>query len=255
MSLVAVAENTHVEPVFAYTSAAVVLGIPLVGRLPSPPHVVHSEDSSRRSAHGVVRHHMRLEADDVTRYGGFLVTSLARTAIDLIASGTYVSGIVVADHVLGRVGGRGGVSRDDLRALVARRRPFRGVRRVDAVLSNATGLADSALESLLMARFDEHGFARPDQQVEFTRSGGRSALADFYWRDSDVIGEADGRVKYNDPAFRGGRSAEQVVWDEKVREDDLRAQCRRFVRFYWEDIWDAHSLRRKLRDAGVPRSR
>lgn len=58
---------------------------------------------------------------------------------------------------------------------------------------------------------------------------------DFYWKDYNTIGEADGRVKYTgelDPS----RSAEDVVWEEKVREDDLRDSGRKMVRWTYDQM-------------------
>ena len=60
--------------------------------------------------------------------------------------------------------------------------------------------------------------------------------------------EFDGRIKYTDP-WRG-RSAGQVLWDEKRREDELRALDIRVVRVVDSDIgprtWPAVEAR--LRD-------
>ena len=46
--------------------------------------------------------------------------------------------------------------------------------------------------------------------------------------------EFDGKVKYTDP-WRG-RSPERVLWDEKRREDELRALDVRFVRIADADV-------------------
>ena len=48
-----------------------------------------------------------------------------------------------------------------------------------------------------------------------------------------MIGEADGDIKYLDPAIPNGRTAEEVVSDEKVREDRFRALPRTVTRWRW----------------------
>ena len=65
--------------------------------------------------------------------------------------------------------------------------------------------------------------------------------------------EFDGRVKYTDPW--GGRSPDRVLWDEKRREDALRALDIRVVRITDADLGDQwraveHRLRSLLASAG-----
>jgi very-short-patch-repair endonuclease len=50
---------------------------------------------------------------------------------------------------------------------------------------------------------------------------------DFLWRKHRIVGEADGRAKYDRP---------QVLWNEKRREDRLRAAGFEVVRWSWDDI-------------------
>ena len=71
-------------------------------------------------------------------------------------------------------------------------------------------------------------------QVE-TRGGGRLvAVVDGWFDDAAVAVEFDGRVKYTDP-WRD-RSAAQVLWEEKRREDVLRALDIRIVRIADADV-------------------
>jgi hypothetical protein len=97
-----------------------------------------------------------------------------------------------------------------------------------------------------------NGCPQPELQVPFSDGDGFIGYADFYWPTFGVIGEADGDVKYLDPSLRGGRSADRVVLDEKIREDRLRALGPRVVRWRWETAMDARALRSKLVSAGLP---
>ena len=72
----------------------------------------------------------------------------------------------------------------------------------------------------------------PELQVEMQGASGRWYIVDFWWPKFNVIGEFDGRFTYSDPAFLTGLTPDQVLYDETLREDDLRAArhgltCRR----------------------------
>ena len=57
---------------------------------------------------------------------------------------------------------------------------------------------------------------------------------DAWYEEAGVALEFDGRVKYADPW--GGRSPADVVWEEKRREDEVRALGVRFVRIADADL-------------------
>src|SRR5674476_401682 len=70
------------------------------------------------------------------------------------------------------------------------------------------------------------GGAKPlDPVLRVPEIRGRPAdhgRVDFWWPGARVVGEFDGRVKYG-RANPSGRPPEDVLWDEKLREDRLRA--------------------------------
>jgi hypothetical protein len=72
-----------------------------------------------------------------------------------------------------------------------------------------------------------------------------------------VILEFDGRIKYTDARFRNGRSPEQVLFDEKRREDRLRAVrgVRTLRRVGWRDSMPGGALPHVLVSAGIPLAR
>ena len=63
----------------------------------------------------------------------------------------------------------------------------------------------------------------PQLQVVLYGASGQRYVVDFWWPGCRLIGEFDGAFKYSDPEFMRGRTAHQVLLDEKHREDDLRA--------------------------------
>ena len=66
-----------------------------------------------------------------------------------------------------------------------------------------------------------------------------------------MIGEFDGDAKYTDPEFLRGRTPEQALLDEKLREDDLRAAGHGMCRWRWATAMSVHSLQAHLRAAGI----
>nr|BFF15511.1 hypothetical protein GCM10025699_68140 [Microbacterium flavescens] len=78
-------------------------------------------------------------------------------------------------------------------------------------------------------------------------------IVDFWWPEFGVVGEFDGEVKYRTADMLRGRTPEQVVIDEKRREDALRSMpgVRAVVRWNWADAMRAEPLLAALRRAGV----
>jgi len=71
--------------------------------------------------------------------------------------------------------------------------------------------------------------------------------------------------KYQKPEYLKGRTPGQVVVDEKIREDRIRATGVKVIRWVWADLRQAGDkspvsayssrLARKLKAAGIPRRR
>lgn len=225
-------------PVFAEESAALALGIPIVGPWPELPRVI-SAASSRRPRVAIVPRWRPIASRDVVVVDGVWATSPEVTALDLAARRDLESGVAAIDHVVRDEG----VTLESLARRLDVERPFRGAPKVEAALRYANGRAESVLESVSLLRMLQLGFERPRQQAEFVIGADRFR-ADFYWPRLQLIGEADGRAKYGD--FSGDE-----LWQEKLREDALRGVVRGFVRWTWRDAWDGAPLAAKLRAAGV----
>lgn len=255
MQIAAAQAKAHSPLVFSHESAALLFGMPIIGALPDRAQVTAAPERGRRTRHDLQWHDARLTASEIGEEEGFRVTGPLRTLVDLLASRSFMSGVATLDHALHDIE-RYGVTKEALQTALAVRRPFRNVRKVDAVADFATGLADSVLESVSMVCFRDLGFPLPQQQREYRGLiTGKQYWADFYWKEFDVIGEADGVSKYTDPAFLRGRTIEQAMLGEKEREDELRAQCSGFVRWGWSDAWSSARLAAKLARAGVKRIR
>jgi len=96
----------------------------------------------------------------------------------------------------------------------------------------------------------EHCLPQPELQVS-VRVGQKVYILDYYWTDREVAGEFDGRVKYRSASF--GQDPEDVVWREKLREDELRASGLTVARWTWSQAWDeaGAQMLRRLAAAGV----
>lgn len=188
-------------------------------------------------------------AADLVDVEGVRVTGLIDTAVDV--AGRYDRGraLAVADAVIRR-----GVPATALMDRFAARRPGRSHRRARQVLEMASGSSESAGESIAHLVMRDVGCPPPVQQQVFQDESGVIGRVDFWFPEHGVIVEFDGLAKYRDPSIRGGRTADEVVIAEKLREDRLRAVdgVRRVVRPIWRDVVPGGRFPAMLADAGVP---
>ncbi|HWM15028.1 MAG TPA: hypothetical protein VNP97_00410 [Microbacterium sp.] len=243
--------------VFAGFTAAVLLGMPIVGRVPSDISVLASGTSGRRR-NGVVEIVRRTGAPILTG-NGIAVTSLLDTLIEVARTRPLLTALTLLDAALWapRSGSAGPMTTmGEVRAAFDALLPFPGSRRVTAVLDRATDLAETPLETLSRLRIEELGFPKPELQRSVTRpQGGGTAFLDFAWPEYGVWGEADGDGKYSGRAqsVDEARPMAEIVRAEKARENDVRAvtgwAC---ARWDWDDAWRSGPLCRILLAAGLP---
>jgi hypothetical protein len=94
-----------------------------------------------------------------------------------------------------------------------------------------------------------HGLPSPTLQWRIISvSGARVGRTDFGWPETGTVGEFVGRVKYRCLA-RPGEDAGDVVFREKRREDLLRDQGLRVVRWVWDDLPRFEVIAQRLRHA------
>lgn len=217
------------EVVLAGVSAALVLGLPLVGPLPHQVEVVANGRTRRRTA--LLRR--RATPAHAVQRAGCLTTPVPATLIDLARWHGVVMGVCAMDHAL-----RTHLcTYDDLStALEQLVRGSAGAPGARTAVHLADGRSESPGESLSRVRMWEARLPRPDLQVEKVVAG-RRVRVDFSWSDPGLVGEFDGREKYHQASY--GRDPEDVLWDEKLREDEIRASGLRIVRWVWEHAWSA----------------
>lgn len=202
--------------VLSHRTAVIAWDLPLFGAPPDDVHVLAYRSGGGRSDDRLVRHCLDIPRETVL-LDGLEATTLARTAVDVARTSVFAEGVMVADAVLARGVGRGEIIEQ------LPEPGHRGARRAREVAQFADARSGSPLESLSRVSIAEAGLPTPDLQHEFRDSDGRMSV-DFWWPRFGVVGESDGKVKYLDERYRNGRTLEQVLLDEKWREQRLRRQ-------------------------------
>ncbi|MEC5152217.1 hypothetical protein [Cryobacterium sp. GrIS_2_6] len=250
----AAAAARHVDSVVSHHSAAVLLGLPFLFGPPQDVHFIVPRAGGGRSDPGVRKHAVGIDSRDVVIVNGLRTTSVARTVIDLSATLDLMSAVAIADRALYVDRQRKEpplTTKAELFEVWQRMLPFRGSARARAVIEFATDLAGSPNESASRVNIALNGFPAPVLQHPFVVDG-KEVFVDFYFPDEDKVGEADGKIKYFDPVMRDGRTPEEVLWDEKRREDGVRRQVHGFTRWGFSIAVSRMRLRGRLLELGLP---
>lgn len=181
---------------------------------------------------GTIRRHV-IDPDQLrcVRVGRHLATDPAQTAIDLACALPHVRAVSAIDQALwsGRPGGALATS-EELQRRVAAASSRRGhVRASRAVAAGADGAAN-VRESQARVEIVRLGFPRPRLQERRLLRSGRLVYGDMYFPAADHWLEVDGNGKYLSPEFTAGRTPDQIVIDEKNRENEIRREVRGFSR-------------------------
>ncbi|RIX26382.1 hypothetical protein [Amnibacterium setariae] len=230
--------------VFSAFSAAVAHGLPVLrARLAS----VHTAvgDRRERGQEGVTAHLLPVTAPEVVRIGGILVTSIARTVVDIAGGAPFDEGVMAADAAL-----RLGTVREELEAAHDLVAPRRAARRIREVVAFAHPGGESAAESGSRALMLRLGIAPPRLQHRLVLDDGSEVFLDFLFAQVRVGGEADGDVKYLDPRLAPAGAGRAVV-KEKRREDEVRTRVAGLARWGWAESRRPDLLRRVLQRVGV----
>jgi hypothetical protein len=238
--------------VLSHGTAALLWGLPVPSGLSSD---VRLTDPSRwRSGPGYVMTRAALPAEEVTTQGRYRLTTPARTLVDVAREWPELPAVAALDAALLRRL----VSREPLQQALARQRFAPRIPRAVRAVEAADGRAETWLETKGRLRFRDAGLPPYVGQVELWVDGTMLKVVDGWYDDAALAVEFDGRVKYERPAYGG--SPQDVLFDEKRREDALRAVGVRFVRLVNDDLGPGWApvesrVRRELVVPGpVPRS-
>lgn len=218
-----------VQNVLSHQSAAAVHGIAL---LDPDTTRVHTTNSTRaggaKTVHRFV-HPGPLRDADIVEVDGVRVTSLVRTAVDLAcAENDFAKALTIFDGALRR-----GATVDQLTTeLKARRRVGAAIARYALAHSDADSA--SVGESWSRAQMIEADLPTPELQKYYLLPA-QDAWVDFDW-SGVLTGEFDGEGKYLGGLRADDARADQVVLQEKRRQDQLEALGLKVIRWTWDTL-------------------
>jgi hypothetical protein len=244
----------------SHSSAAVLHQLPIYRTALPRVHLTTPHAARISSGPDVMRHVHALAEDDVTVVNGIRCTTLSRTVFDLVRTLSPEAALAAADAALRRVALRGH-HYDEARAAQWREEQnrrlrdaagARGVRQGRWIIEMADGRAQLPGESVSRLQLRRLGFRVLRLQVPVRSPDGGWYWVDIGIEEADAWGEFDGEAKYLDEAMRTGRSIEQVLLDEKSREDWIRGTThRRFCRWGDAHIRTPSALGRRLAAFGI----
>lgn len=255
VQITAVARDGRGGSAMSHTSAGVLWGLPFYRVEFARVHMTTEAPRRISSAPDVMRHVAPLGADDLVVIDGIRCTSLDRTVFDLVRTLPPEAAVCVADAAERLMAER--IREWDQDAVAAWRTRLtdrldgndgaRGIRQARWVVEFADGRAQLPGESVSRVQLHRLGFPAPDLQVPVRGPKGKMYFVDFGLDGCNSFGEFDGEGKYLDEALRSGRTVEQVLVDEKHREDWIRgATGRRFARWGMADIRTPATLASRL---------
>jgi hypothetical protein len=232
----AVAMTTRIGHVRSHESAAVVwdMAIPLskepVTHITVPLPASYRNAPQRSRFRNGVKHHLAPygPADRPEVVDGVEVLGRARTAADLAREHGLVIGVCGMDAAL-----RAGLRRSDLAAVPARMKNWPHVTTVRQAVELADPGAETVIETLGRLMVQSLGRGRPQTQFGLS-DGRRTAFVDL--RLGRHLIECDGQLKYL-PSLAPGMAPEEVLWDEKLRQDWLCGFKLGVSRLTWSDVW------------------
>jgi hypothetical protein len=158
------------------------------------------------------------------------------------------------DHALRVDGDRAALTKEVLNRELELVNPRTGRRQAEQAIAFADPLSANPGETLSRVRIFQLGFEVPELQVCFPNILGGNAFVDFWWPRVRKIGEFDGFLKYGAGPVLGDRDPGSVVWQEKQREDALRARVNSFDRWGWDLALSPERFHAFLTERGVPRA-
>jgi very-short-patch-repair endonuclease len=224
--------------VISHRSAALIHGLPLLGRVPVEPSLTVPPRAADRTSAAHI-HRATLPAAEVVCVDGVRVTSVARTIIDLGRWLPAHDAVAAADYALHEHL----TTSAEVETVLLRCWNWPRIGRASRSLSLTDARSESALESI--SRLTLGWLRLPSPELQTVIRDAHGALlgrVDFYWDEFGVVGEADGSGKYE--------SSGTSLLDEKRRQERLEHAGLVVIRWGWDDITRHPSeLRTRLRSA------
>ncbi|MQY28136.1 type IV toxin-antitoxin system AbiEi family antitoxin domain-containing protein [Nocardia aurantia] len=230
MLIAAVVDNLSGDAILSHQSAAVVYGAPVWDQL--LPRVCVTRN--RRNG-GRIKPDLKVHCapvDTVAEIAGLRLTTPARTIVDVARTVPFEAAVVAGDALVRTYGVGPGALAAELEAAKHRH----GVHLARHVVRFLDPHSTSVGESRSRVMFHRFGIPVPLSHGEvFTSQGTSLGQVDFYFGDTGVVGEFDGRARYG-RLVRSGDDPGQAVVLAKRREDALRGNGFQVVRWTWDDL-------------------
>ena len=215
-------------PVLSHASAARLHGMTLPRRQSAEVRLTAADQWRRGRGYRVAQ--ATMTAAETEPWLQFRAMSVARTLVDCAREWSLTDGVIAVDAALNEKK----VTRAELVESVLSGSHRVGIAQAARVLGLSDGRAESPLETRGRLAILASGLPRPELQVEIHDAAGFVGRVDAWYEDAAVAIEFDGQVKYTDPRYVS--SPGKVLWEEKRREDAMRALGVRFVRVVNDDL-------------------
>lgn len=223
-------------------SALIAFGVDLYDPNVDFVRLVRPCGSGRQEA-GIKYSDGELPEEHRTTVRGLRVSSVAWSLVDYARTATLEQAVVAMDSALHK----GLVTKAEIAEVVERCRAWSGSRMASAALDLCDGRSESVGESrarVVMALLD----LAPDELQTWIATDRGDVRVDFEWRSRRVVGEFDGRAKYQ-RFVPEGKTPSDVAWAERQREQALERAGWVVVRFTWADLADPALIRARLLEA------
>jgi predicted transcriptional regulator of viral defense system len=228
MDCVAVLLSLGPGPVLSHASAARLHELILPRRYSSEVRLTTVDQWRRGRGYRVAQ--AAVAADETEPWLEFGAMSVPRTLVDCAREWSLTDGVIAIDAALNEKK----ATRAELLQAVLRGSHRVGIAQAARALGLSDGRAESPLETRGRLALLASGLPRPELQVEIHDADGFIGRVDAWYEDAAVAIEFDGQVKYTDPRYAS--SPGKVLWDEKRREDRMRAVGVRVVRVVNDDL-------------------
>jgi hypothetical protein len=239
--VLATAAQLQSGAVVSHASAAVLHGLPTWPKALDRVHVTRNRSGGGNRRSVVHVHAAPLADNHITTIDGVLVTSLARTVLDLCRTVPIEQAVAAGDRALAY-----GLVRAVLDDHLAQMGHWPGTRQARRALGLLDPRSESPGESVSRVRLILDGLPAPEPQQDIVGDDGHFvARVDFCWKEQRTIGEFDGKLKYG-RALQPGQPIEDVLFEEKRREDALRDLGWQIVRWIWAELYRTGVIRDRV---------
>lgn len=241
--LTAVAGSLGDRAVASHVSAVLMHGIDVWDVPLDRAHVTRLDSGAGRIERDLVHHEGKVDPAEIASAEGIRVVRPARAVLEAASRVDGEHALVLLDAGLRA----GAFTREELEEQYAAMSAWPFMQHLHVPVRMADARAGSVGESRGRWRMWRAGLPAPELQFAVHRADGTLiGLSDWGWKRHRLLGEFDGRIKYG-RLLRPGQGPEDVVFDEKLREDEMRAETGyAMVRFTWDDFTPPGRFERKL---------